>query len=255
MQHLHFSTGNAKLDKRIIFSLPAAYTCPNAGHCKTFADRATGKILDLPQSSHATGRKYRCFAAMSEARSKNCRSNRWENFDAIKELIFANDKSSEDAIDVLTTTILHNIARYPDYELCRIHESGDFWSEIYFRSWLEVARRKPSVKFYGYTKQLNFWLNAMDSIPDNMYLTASVGGNLDPMLKQHGYKFKRIAYVVYTEDEADALGLEIDHDDSHCFGDKPFALLVHGSQRAGSDASKALSLRKRQQKWTGYSKK
>ena len=50
------------------------------------------------------------------------------------------------------------------------------------------------------------------------------------------------------------MGLSVDHDDSHCFGDKPFALLVHGSQRAGSDASKALSLRKRQGSWTGYSK-
>ena len=54
-----------------------------------------------------------------------------------------------------------------------------------------------------------------------------------------------------TEEEAEKLGLEIDHDDSHCFGDKPFALLVHGTQEAGSDASKAISKQKRKEV-TGY---
>ena len=77
MYILKFSTGNAKLGKRLIFSLPAGYTCPNAGYCKTFADRQTGKVMDLPMSSNATGNEYRCFAAMSEARSKQCRDARW----------------------------------------------------------------------------------------------------------------------------------------------------------------------------------
>ena len=81
-----------------------------------------------------------------------------------------------------------------------------------------------------------------------------MGGNLDPLLARYAHIFKRIAYVVYTEEQAADLGLDIDHDDSHCFGDKPFALLVHSVQRAGSDASKALSARKRQGTWTGYSK-
>jgi hypothetical protein len=66
--------------------------------------------------------------------------------------------------------------------------------------------------------------------------------------------FKRIAYVVYTEQQATELGLEIDHDDSHCLGDKPFALLVHGSQRAGTEASKALSQRKKDGDFVGYGK-
>jgi hypothetical protein len=64
--------------------------------------------------------------------------------------------------------------------------------------------------------------------------------------------FQRIAYVVYTEAEAAERGLEVDHDDSHCLGDKPFALLVHGSQRAGSDASKAISQRKKDGGFVGY---
>ena len=67
------------------------------------------------------------------------------------------------------------------------------------------------------------------------------------------YCFPEVASVGYTEQQANDLGLEIDHDDSHCFGDKPFALLVHSVQRKGSDASKALAERKSQGSWTGYS--
>ena len=57
-----------------------------------------------------------------------------------------------------------------------------------------------------------------------------------------------------TEEQAKELGLEIDHDDEHCFGDKPFALLVHSPQRAGSLASQALTQRKKDGMWTGYNK-
>lgn len=252
MHTLKFSTGNAKLGKRLIFSLPAGYTCPNAGHCKTFSNRQTGKIMDLPMSSNATGNEYRCFAAMSEARSKNCRDARWHNWDALKETMY----TAQHPLDALVDTICYGIWQHNNpkfkYELCRIHESGDFWSELYFQAWIKVAKTYSNIKFYAYTKQLSYWLNHKDDIPSNLFLTASVGGNLDGLIPRYRHVFKRIAHVVYEEHEATNLGLEIDHDDSHCFGDKPFALLVHGIQRADSAASKALSNRKRQGSWTGY---
>jgi C-terminal processing protease CtpA/Prc len=87
-----------------------------------------------------------------------------------------------------------------------------------------------------------------------MYFTASWGGVLDSMISQYPRTFKRNARVVYTEQEAIDLGLEIDHDDSHCLGDKPFALLVHGSQRAGSEAMAALTQRKKAGEFVGYNK-
>ena len=254
MQTLKFSTGNAKLGKRLIFSLPAGYSCPNAGHCKTFADRDTGKILDLPNSSNATGLEYRCFAAMSEARSKNCRDARWHNWNSLKEALYSSDDPVSQMTQLIVESIYDQFGNRKSFDLCRIHESGDFWSELYFKAWLDAAKQFPNMKFYAYTKQINFWLNSLESIPDNFYLTASIGGNLDNLIPRYAHKLKRIAYVVHTEDQAADMGLDIDHDDSHCFGNKPFALLVHGSQRAGSDASKALSFRKRQGSWTGYSK-
>ena len=256
MNTLKFSTGNAKLGKRLIFSLPAGYTCPNAGHCKTFADRTTGHILDLPQSAHATGKEYRCFAAMGETRP-NVRNARWYNWDLLKQVMYAEEESAYQPVAKLTQligqSIYDQLGTRKSYDLCRIHESGDFWSELYFKAWLEVAKKFPNIKFYAYTKQLSYWLNSKDDIPSNMYLTASAGGNLDDLLTRYAHVFKRIAYVVYTEQEAHDLGLEIDHDDSHCFGDKPFALLVHNVQRKGSDAAKALAERKSQGSWTGYS--
>ena len=54
----------------------------------------------------------------------------------------------------------------------------------------------------------------------------------------------RSAKVVYSEAEAAELGLIIDHDDSHAanpsWRDESFALLIHGTQPAGSDAAVAL---------------
>ncbi|MFN9898641.1 MAG: hypothetical protein ACK55Z_07590, partial [bacterium] len=68
MKLLKFSTGNGKLKNRLIFNLPAGYACPHAGVCKTFADRATGQITDLPQYTGTEADEFRCFAAMSETR-------------------------------------------------------------------------------------------------------------------------------------------------------------------------------------------
>ena len=50
------------------------------------------------------------------------------------------------------------------------------------------------------------------------------------------------ARVVFSESEAAELGLAIDHDDSHAVENngQSFALLLHGTQPAGSEASKAL---------------
>jgi hypothetical protein len=249
MKLLKFSTGNGKLKNRLIFSLPAGYACPHAGVCKTMADRTTGAIRDLPQFTGTTAEEFRCFAAMAEVRP-NVREARWHNWDLIRETIHANGNQAillRDLIDL-------SLSMQPPKELVRVHESGDFFTENYLKAWLMVAKQRPKQKFYAYTKSLGMWLNLRDIIPSNFYLTASCGGTLDYLIPKHQDVFQRIAYVVYTEQEAAERGLEIDHDDSHCLGDKPFALLVHGSQRAGSAASAAVSQRKKEGGFVGYGK-
>ena len=52
------------------------------------------------------------------------------------------------------------------------------------------------------------------------------------------------------------MGLEIDHDDTHAFeSDESFALLLHGTQPAGSEAADALKVLKKKGKGSYSSKK
>jgi hypothetical protein len=186
---------------------------------------------------------------MAEVRP-NVREARWHNWDLLRETMHTNGNQAvllRDLIDI-------SLTMQQPKALVRIHESGDFWTENYMKAWAMVAQQRPQQKFYAYTKSLGMWLALADSIPSNLYFTASYGGTLDYLIPKHPKVFERVAYVVYTEEEAANRNLEIDHDDSHCLGNKPFALLVHGSQRAGSAASKALSQRKAEGKFVGYSK-
>jgi hypothetical protein len=248
MKLLKFSTGNGKLKNRLIFNLPAGYSCPHAGVCKTFADRTTGQITDLPQYTGVTAeRDFRCFAAMAETRP-TVREARWHNWDLLRETIHMNGNQAMLIRDLIDLSLLMQ----PPKKLIRIHESGDYWCENYMKAWIMVAQARPKQKFYSYTKSLGMWYNLRDMIPSNFYLTASHGGTLDYLIPKYPDVFKRVAHVVYTEDQAAELGLEIDHSDELCLGDKPFALLVHGSQRAGSDASKAISQRKKEGGFVGY---
>ena len=250
MKLLKFSTGNGKLKNRLIFSLPAGYACPHAGVCKTFADRVTGAITDLPQYTGVEATDdYRCFAAMAEVRP-NVREARWHNWDLLRETIHLNGNQALLIRDLIDMSLL----MHPPKKLVRIHESGDFWTENYMKAWMMVAQERPQQKFYAYTKSLGMWYNLRESIPSNFYLTASFGGTLDYLIPKYPEVFKRVAHVVYTEQDAATQGLEIDHDDSHCLGDKPFALLVHGSQRAGSEASQAIAQRKKEGGFVGYGK-
>jgi hypothetical protein len=196
-------------------------------------------------------REFRCFAAMSEVRP-NVRAARWHNWNLLKEVL--NTSDTKDQVHNLADLIDTSLTLMPPKNLVRIHESGDFWTENYMKAWLKVAAIRPYQKFYAYTKSLGMWLSLQDYIPDNFFLTASHGGTLDYLIGAHPNVFKRVSHVVYTEEQAQELGLEIDHDDSLCLGEKPFALLVHGSQRAGSEASQAIAKRKKENGFVGYGK-
>ena len=130
--------------------------------------------------------------------------------------------------------------------ICRIHVSGDFFNQVYFDAWLQVAKRNPNRLFYAYTKSLVFWLNRLNDIPENFVLTASRGGLDDDLIEKHDL---REAKVVFDENYKE---LPIDDDDSHAAipdtKNESFALLIHGSQPKGSDASRALQVIKRNKK-------
>lgn len=241
LQCLQFSIENAKLQNiqdwasmpeywnrqvRINgFSLPAGYTCPAANLCLSKADRVTGKIKDGKHN------EFRCFMASIEAYSPQLRALLWKNFDILRVLDMEGMGSA--LYDAL-----------PDTDIVRIHVDGDFFNQAYFDAWVQVARLRPDVTFYAYTKSLNFWEHALlhGGIPDNLKLTASYGGNydhmIDGMVQEYGIKSAR---VVLNPEEADRLELPIDHDEWHAIaGTQPFALLLHGTQPKGSKAAAAL---------------
>jgi len=223
MTFLKFGKGNAKLGKEVYtFSLPSGFSCPHAKDCLSKANRETGKITD----GKAT--QFRCFSASQESMFPPVRKQRWANFEALKGLTWERMVS----LIELSLPVKANIVR--------IHVGGDFFSDTYFYAWLTVAKRNPDVLFYAYTKSLTFWVKHRTEIPDNFVLTASRGGRLDPLIEQYGL---REAVVVFSEAEAEAKGLPIDHDDSNAM--KPggsFALLIHGVQPAGSKAASAKRL-------------
>ena len=234
---LRFGNPNAKLKKMIrklglvlkTFTLPAGWTCPAAKDCLSRANRETGKITDGPDTV------FRCFAASAEATYPSLRKMVWHNFELIKQTL-------DGGVDALADLIC---ASLPDkFDIMRVHVGGDYFSKKYLQAWIEVATRNPDKIFYSYSKSLHFFADV--ARPDNLVLTASRGGKYDEMIEQQGWKE---ALVVYSEQEAEARGLEIDHDDTHAaFGGENFALLIHGTQPKGSAASVALSAIKKANK-------
>ena len=117
---------------------------------------------------------------------------------------------------------------------------------------MDLAQYFEPTWFYSYTKEIRTWINAEseEGIPPNFELNASRGGKDDDLID--GWDLK-CAEVVYSYEQAKTKGLKLDHDDSKAYTRGPsFAQLIHGCQKAGSTASKALSQLKKDHGWTGY---
>ena len=236
MNLLKFSKGNKKLSNdTLILSLPAGLTCPGSNTCKAFVTLKDDKrTLNRGVESEFT-----CFAASEELRYPNVYKSRRYNYELINSYVVKKD------INGLTNLLNDSLqAKKKNIKKFRIHESGDFYNEIYLEAWLNVARLNKDIKFYCYSKSLNFFMKVF--LPNNFYMTASYGSKYDYLINQ-GY-FKRYSKVVFSIDEAIKLGLKIDKDDSLCFENKPFALLLHGMQEKGSRAGEALKLINRNKK-------
>lgn len=220
--------GNAKLANSIAtFSLPAGHSCIFAKECRSSANRVTGKITD---GKHC---QFRCFAASEECVFTSVRVSRWKNFELLKS-----QKTLEDMSNLIQRSLPFGMG------FIRVHPSGDFYSETYFLAWLNVALNNPMVTIYGYTKATPYLVKYRKHIPSNFRFTASKGGTDDCLIGKYHLKS---AEVVFTTEEARRKGLEIDHDDGLAInGKNSFALLLHGTQGAGTDAAAALLLLKRQ---------
>ena len=256
---LKFSKANAKTqalandaelaeyltDKRKIYSLDllSGYSCPSAKKCLSKAvvqDNGKRKIKDGKDT------EFRCFSASQEVQYTNVYNSRKHNFDLLRK------KNHAEMVSLINGSLPENAG------IVRIHVAGDFFSLPYMHAWYEVAMLNPSVLFYAYTKSLRFWVGGINELPilHNFVLTASYGGTHDHMINEFNL---RSAKVVFSEAEAEELGLEIDHDDSHAakptLRNDSFALLVHGTQPKGSAASVALKELKGQGSYSRRKKK
>lgn len=215
------------------FDLLSGVDCPFAHECHSRADvqeDGSRKIKDGPHT------KFRCFSASQEVLFTNTYKSRKRNHDAIHSL-----ETSDAMADALCDALPK------DARVIRIHVSGDMFSHKYFLAWCKVAERNENVLFYAYTKSLVYWVRSRDKVPANLVLTASYGGRNDHLIAEHGL---RSAKVVFSQQEADELGLEVDHDDVHAAdparANQDFALLIHGVQPKGSKAAEALKILKKE---------
>lgn len=74
----------------------------------------------------------------------------------------------------------------------RIHDSGDFYSPVYFEKWVSIANANPEVRFYAYTKSHSF-IRGRD-IPENMDLIYSLGSKNDQLIDQDSERHSKIFY-------------------------------------------------------------
>lgn len=219
--------GNDKI-KNPYLSLPAGYTCPFAGRCKTMAveDPITGRA-----KLKSFGDIY-CYAASDEVKYPNLRSRNWSNYKLLQA-----QKSKEDIVKLLEKSFNYHFGKDNSPKYFRIHESGDFYGQTYFDAWLDYTKKHPETIFYAFTTSVNLWVKRLKDIPDNFRLTASRGGKQDVLIDKHKLRYMQI---VKNVEEAKELKLRIDIDDSLAFSDskEPFAILIHGGQPKGSPLAK-----------------
>ena len=240
---LKFSEANAKTQRlyaigivptgKKVYSLdlPSGWACPGAREC--LSKCVDGKIQD---GKHT---RFRCFSASQEVVFPKVHEVRQHNLAILKQT-----RGAKQVADIIETSLP------ADAGVIRYHVGGDFFKPSYFQGALLVARRRPDIRFYTYTKSIPtiipyLVLPSRGIICDNFFITASRGGKYDQMISDYCI---REAVVVFSKAEAQKLGLEIDHDDSHASCPGPsFALLLHGVQPARSEASAALSRLRRDQ--------
>jgi hypothetical protein len=66
----------------------------------------------------------------------------------------------------------------------RIHDSGDFFDIAYLARWLEIARTRPEVLFYAYTKEIEMLRLVRPDIPANFRTIYSFGGKQDRLINR-----------------------------------------------------------------------
>lgn len=174
-------TQNAKMKKSsqnginvFNFGIPAfksetgLMTCPNASQC-------------------ATG----CYARTGTYRFKNT-VNAYEARLKLTQL--------PDFVPLLVADIRLKLLQSRNKNLkciIRIHDSGDFYSKDYAKSWFEIMRQFSSendIEFYAYTKMIQMFneFYAANLVPSNLKLIYSFGGKQDSLIDTSKHRHSKV---------------------------------------------------------------
>ena len=233
---IKFSQANDKLKKlynqlwarkwlngRKVYSLDilAGWTCPFADKCKSKVYR-TDNGLRLRDGKNC---EFRCYMASIEVRTPNVYNLHRHNTEQLR------GKTSRE----MAALIRQSMPK--DAGIIRIHSSGDFFNQKYFKAWIQVAKSRPDVLFYAYTKAIAYWQNHRKDIPSNLVLTASYGGIYDSLIEKYGFRSTKVVDKPY---HARKMRLPIDQNEHIAANpakrNQDFALLLHGPQPAGEKA-------------------
>lgn len=210
-------------------SLLSGFSCPKALDCSTYAirNKATDR-LEVLDGKHS---KFRCFSAIQEAQYTETYNQRKHNFDLLLEY----KNNAYEMFSLIENSLPLN-ANY-----IRVHVGGDFFTKAYMLAWYSVAKLYPEIKFYAYTKSIR-WMSELEYMrPSNFSMVASYGSKEDAIIDELNLKS---ADVVFHPSETN---LPIDHNEYYAINDEgSFSLLLHGTQEAGSEGSKAISRMKQE---------
>ena len=222
---LSFSPANRKLialekltgRKVFSFSLLSGWNCPQANLCQSFAVETPAGVR-IRDGKH---NKFRCFSASNEVLFPAVYASRKANGDILKVAAL----STKQAATLLLAAMPKKAG------IIRIHVGGDFKTQAYFDTWLRVAEQRPDVWFYAYTKSIAFWLKRIAVLPENLIMTASIGGRQDELAVANNLR----SATVFETESHNVDNIPVDHTDEYAAlpinRDVNFGLLEHGPQK------------------------
>jgi hypothetical protein len=143
----------------------------------------------------------------------------WHNYDLLRGL------SRDEMIALIESSLPVGV------KVVRIHASGDYFNERYFRAWCEVAYNHPEIIFFGYTKHLDYVRFVRGIELDNFKLQYSFGGKHDSFVTD-----EPTSRVINSPADSKELGVACVNNPADDFdfimAGKSFSIVIHGTQPA-----------------------
>jgi len=130
-------------------------------------------IWDLPSIITCKYKCKDCYAIKAERMYKNTRVMRAFHYEIIKQAL-SDSKKHYYFVNYINTELRRHALMYK-LPVVRIHASGDFFSDDYYRLWQEIIVNNEDIKFYTYTKVYsNEVIDKINKCYDNFNIVKSL---------------------------------------------------------------------------------